>query len=62
MFDFLEFKLKNWEMARRSKFHGGGGVGYITAAAAYDRRRPCLILSYHKVYVSIWTGSIVLSF
>ena len=25
--DFLEFKLKNWEMARRSKFHGGGGVG-----------------------------------
>jgi hypothetical protein len=35
------FKLKKWETARRSKFHGGG-VEYFTAAAAYDRRRPCL--------------------
>jgi hypothetical protein len=26
------FKLKKWETARRSKFHGGGGVEYFTAA------------------------------
>ena len=40
---FLEFKLDNWKMVCRSKFYGGG-VRYFTVAAAYDRRRPCLLL------------------